>query len=196
MNRELTETIKAVLLWALSTVLLIAISAPRHSAEAAQPAQADLAATAVTQLKSVEPAQLVEAAVLLDVPLEPELINAVMTFCEQYNVPTELAFAVMEVESAYQAKAKSGSCVGLYQINTDYISVYEEALGVTNVLDAVQNIECGVWYLGQLLDKHGEANLALMHYNLGNKASKLWAQGVHSTEYTNKVNAAMQRIGA
>lgn len=133
---------------------------------------------------------------LPDVPLDPELLQAVADACEQYNVPIVAALAVMETESGYEPDAINGPCVGLYQINTTYAAAYEEALGVTDIADPAQNIACGVWYLGELLQRTGNLDHALMTYNLGNVADDLWAGGTRSTNYTNKVHAAVERLEA
>ena len=129
-----------------------------------------------------------------DTPLSAELIEEVTTACDEYNVPLEIALGVIETESCYQSDAVNGNCVGLYQINMDYAQAYIDALGVTDIADPMQNIVCGVWYLGQLLEQYGDVDLALMHYSLGNLADELWASGIHSTTYTDKVHAAAARL--
>jgi hypothetical protein len=133
---------------------------------------------------------------LPNVPLDPELLQAVADACEQNNVSIVAALAVMETESGYQTDAVNGPCVGLYQINTTYAAAYEEALGVTNIADPAQNIACGVWHLGELLQRTGNLDHALMAYNLGNVADDLWAGGTRSTNYTDKVHAAIERLEA
>lgn len=161
-----------------------------------QPAHAEETALAphITRAAVPEAAPEEPAPLLPDVPLDPELLETVAEACARYNVPLEIALGVMETESCYQPDAVNGPCVGLYQINTEYAAAYIDALGVTDIAEPAQNIECGVWYLGQLLQKHGDTDLALMHYNLGNMADELWAAGVRSTAYTDKVNAAAGQI--
>ncbi|MEG2924421.1 MAG: transglycosylase SLT domain-containing protein [Oscillospiraceae bacterium] len=176
--------------WVLVTLCFITITRIANRATTS-PSAPDIVPTMVAaSLPMPEPT----TSVLPNMPLNAELINAVVAACGRYSVPMELALAVMEVESAYQTDAVNGACVGLYQINTEYLTAYTDTLGITDILEPVQNIESGVWYLGQLLGKHEEVDLALMHYNLGNKADKLWREGVRNTKYTDKVNAAWERL--
>ncbi|MEG0648400.1 MAG: transglycosylase SLT domain-containing protein [Oscillospiraceae bacterium] len=178
--------------WVLVTLCFIILSRAADKAITSQAAQniVQTMVSASLPMPEIEPT----TSVLPDVPLSTELINAVVAACGRYSVPIELALAVMEVESAYQTDAVNGACVGLYQINTEYLTAYKDAIGITDILEPVQNIESGVWYLGQLLGKHEEVDLALMHYNLGNKADRLWREGVRNTKYTDKVNAAWERL--
>ncbi|MEG1753691.1 MAG: transglycosylase SLT domain-containing protein [Christensenella sp.] len=186
------KSFKYVGYWLLFTLCFITITRTANRATTSPPAPN----TVPTMVAASLPMPVVEltASVLPNVPLNAELINAVVAACDRYSVPLELALAVMEVESAYQTDAVNGACVGLYQINTEYLTAYTDALGITDILEPVQNIESGVWYLEQLLGKHEEVDLALMHYNLGNKADRLWREGVCNTKYTDKVNAAWKRL--
>lgn len=184
-----TAGMVVALLGLLAAIIVIttAILQPAHAEETALAPH--ITRAAVPEVEPAEPAPL-----LPDVPLEPELLETVAEACARYNVPLEIALGVMETESCYQPDAVNGPCTGLYQINTDYAAAYIDALGVTDIAEPAQNIECGVWYLGQLLQKHGNTDLALMHYNLGNVADELWAAGIRSTAYTDKVNAAAAQI--
>lgn len=124
-----------------------------------------------------------------DIPLSNDLIEETLENCATYDVPPELAFSVMEVESNFQTDAVNPSgCYGLMQINdicTDWLS---EELGITDLLDPEANIQAGVYILGTYLEKYDSTNKALMAYNLGpSGASTLWKQGIYSTSYTDKV---------
>lgn len=186
-----TAGMVVALLGLLAAIIIIttAVLHPAHAAETAL--EPRITRAAVPEAALEEPAPL-----LPDVPLDPELLETVAEACARYNVPLEIALGVMETESCYQPDAVNGQCIGLYQINTDYAAAYIDALGVTDIAEPAQNIECGVWYLGQLLQQHGDTDLALMHYNLGNMADELWEDGVRSTAYTDKVNAAAGQINS
>ena len=175
-----------------AVIITVCLLAPAKAAAVVDIRTTELPNMVTEQAKS--PPQNVPE--LPDVPLDPELLQAVADACEQYNVPIVAALAVMETESGYQTDAVNGPCVGLYQINTTYAAAYEEALGVTNIADPAQNIACGVWYLGELLQRTGELDHALMAYNMGNIADELWDNGTRSTNYTNKVHAAIERLEA
>ena len=50
------------------------------------------------------------------------------------------------------------------------------------------NIVAGVLLIGELLDKYGDQNKALMAYNCGEGgAAKLWQQGYYSSQYSRHV---------
>lgn len=129
-----------------------------------------------------------------DIDLSLDLQEYTQDACDAYNIPTELALAVMQVESQYQTDAVNGQCVGLFQINLDYADAYYENLNIENIEDPKDNILCGIWYLSSLIQKYDDLNLALMNYNLGNKANELWEEGVTETEYTRKVIVAILSI--
>lgn len=131
---------------------------------------------------------------LPDVPLDADLLQAVIAACEDYDLDLVTALAVMETESGYHVNAINGPCVGLYQINTEYAVAYTDALGVTDLTDPRQNIESGIWYLSELISRYGDLDHALMAYNLGSKADELWMSGIYNTGYTDKVNAVIRRL--
>lgn len=131
------------------------------------------------------------------VPLAGELKQYAEEVCREYDVPPELAYAVMQVESGYtvDAVSKTGD-YGLMQINSINAKWLENELEVTDLMDARQNITAGCYMLGMYLDKYdGDTNRALMAYNLGaGGAERAWKQGVRYTDYTNKVWAAMLNL--
>lgn len=175
-----------------AVIITVCLLAPAKAAAVVDSRTTELPNVVTEEAKS--PPQNVPK--LPNVPLATELLQAVADACEQYNVPIVAALAVMETESGYQTDAANGPCVGLYQINTTYGSAYEKALGVTDIADPAQNIACGVWYLGALLQRTGDLDHALMAYNMGNIADELWDNGTRSTNYTNKVHAAIERLEA
>lgn len=128
------------------------------------------------------------------VPLDDGLQRYTEEMCDLYDVPLELAYAVMQVESRYTVDATSTTGdYGLMQINSINAGWLESELGVTDLLDARQNITAGCYMLGQYLERYeGDINHALMAYNLGTGgAAKAWKAGTRSTTYTDKVWKAM-----
>lgn len=128
-----------------------------------------------------------------DIPLSNDLIEETLENCAAYDVPPELAFSVMEVESNFQIDAVNPSgCYGLMQISDICLDWLSEELGVTDLQDPEENIHAGVYILGTYLEKYDSSSKALMAYNLGpGGASKLWKQGIYSTGYTDKIFANM-----
>nr|DAJ86383.1 MAG TPA: hypothetical protein [Caudoviricetes sp.] len=128
------------------------------------------------------------------VPLDDGLQRYTEEMCDLYDVPLELAYAVMQVESQYTVDATSTTGdYGLMQINSINAEWLESELGITDLLDARQNITAGCYILGQHLEQYeGDINHALMAYNLGTGgAAKAWNAGTRSTAYTDKVWKAM-----
>ena len=71
------------------------------------------------------------------VPLDADLQQYTAEMCDLYEVPLELAYAVMQVESGYTVSATSSTGdYGLMQINSINAGWLKDELGVTDMLDA------------------------------------------------------------
>lgn len=83
----------------------------------------------------------------------------------QYRVPVNLLKAVAKVESGFDSDAvSSAGAQGVMQLMPSTAA----GLGVTNPLDAEQNIMGGAKYLSEMLNRYdGDASLALAAYNAG-----------------------------
>ena len=133
-------------------------------------------------VKTDEPAK-----VYRDIPLSHELQDIADNSCEMYQVPQDVLYAVMKVESGYEVDAQNGSCYGLMQIHTINMEYLSNNIGTTDLTDPEQNIKAGAFILGGYLEKYSLPD-SLMAYNLGEGGAKrLWKQGIHETGYTNKV---------
>jgi soluble lytic murein transglycosylase-like protein len=95
----------------------------------------------------------------------------------------------MDVESGFQEDVISQTNdVGLMQINVINHKEMNELFGITDMLDAENNIIAGVYMLSVLYNKYEHDNLVLMAYNLGeSKAKSYWERGTYETEYVEKV---------
>lgn len=127
-----------------------------------------------------------------EIPLSEELVQTALTACEQYEVPPQLLFAVMEVESGFQTDAQNGACTGLMQIHSINLPYLQEQIGISDLSDPEQNIQAGAFILGGYLSRYSTED-SLMAYNLGEGgAKKQWEQGIHGTAYTEKVLNEME----
>ena len=116
-----------------------------------------------------------------EIPLSEELVQTALTACEQYEVPPQLLFAVMEVESGFQTDAQNGACTGLMQIHSINLPYLQEQIGISDLSDPEQNIQAGAFILGGYLSRYSTED-SLMAYNLGEGgAKKQWEQGIHGT---------------
>ena len=129
------------------------------------------------------------AARIYDIPLEDELQEYTFRLCIENDVDYETVLAVMELESNFQEKAISKTNdYGLMQINKANHKQLSEKLGISDFLDAKQNILAGVHILAGLIEKYEDLNKVLMAYNRGeNGARKLWEKGITSNQYSRAI---------
>jgi soluble lytic murein transglycosylase-like protein len=129
-----------------------------------------------------------ETPTIYDIALSEDLQRYTYDVCTQYGVDYEMVLAVMHVESSYRVKVISHGNYGLMQINKINHKRLKAELGITDFLDARQNILAGVHMLAELQEKYMDANRVLMAYNRGEHgASHLWAKGIYSTKYSRAV---------
>lgn len=131
-----------------------------------------------------------DVKIYYDVPLDFEVQDYLFEQCEKYDVPVELVLALIKKESNFKANAISKTNdYGLMQINKVNHKSLKKELGVTDFLDAKQNILCGVYILsGHLKSVDGNIHKALMQYQFGIAGAKrLWRKNIYSSNHSRNV---------
>jgi soluble lytic murein transglycosylase-like protein len=106
------------------------------------------------------------------------------------GVRPDLVRAVIQVESAYNARASSPKgAMGLMQL----MPATARQFGVINAYNPAENVRAGVTYLRQLLDRYGNnEELALAAYNAGPGAVAKYGETIppyrETRDYVTKVN--------
>ncbi len=138
---------------------------------------------------SEEAAALAKLADSIQVP--PEFEDLIDTASSRHGVDPRLVRAVIQVESAYQARARSRKgAMGLMQLMPETARRYS----VRNPYDPAANIEGGITHLKSLLDRF-EVGLALAAYNAGEAAVERFGGIPPYAETRNYVQAVLKLAG-
>ena len=133
-----------------------------------------------------------------ELPIDIDLFNHIQGLCADYEIPVELALAVIETESGYQADAVSPvGAVGLMQIVPEYHEDRMIKLNCLDLFDPKQNVTVGMDFLSDLIDEYdGNLHKALTAYNYGQKGAndKFFGQGTYQSEYSLKVLETTEKI--
>jgi hypothetical protein len=149
------------------------------------------------EAEKIEEALLAQGYFSVAVPMCYEWQDYMRTYCAAYGCPYPLALAVAEVESNFNMDATGmAGEIGIMQLNPGpggaYIQEVQEATGIDPTTPS-GNIAGGCYLLGKYMAEYGDTAKALMVYNMGRAgAESAWAAGVTSTNYTEKVLAAME----
>jgi hypothetical protein len=126
-------------------------------------------------------------------PVPPEYQALIDRTAERHGVSANLVRAVIQVESAYRAEARSRKgAMGLMQLMPDTARRF----AVKNPYDPGANIDGGIRYLRFLLDRFDpDVTLALAAYNAGEAAVEKFRGIPPYTETRNYVRAVLKLAG-
>ena len=134
--------------------------------------------------------------IFFDVPLSDELQLFLFEMCDLYDIPYELALALIWTESDFREGVISKTNdYGLMQINRSNHRWLRQELGVSNFLCPRDNIRSGVHILGTALADYGDVHKALMAYNFGDvNAARHWRNGTVTSSYSRLVVSRMSLV--
>lgn len=121
-----------------------------------------------------------------------------------YEVDIYLVYAIIKVESSFDASAKSSAgALGLMQLIPDTAEYMKgEELAEEELFDPTINIDLGIKYLKYLSEKFNSREWVIVAYNAGETKAREWMNNdispyqvpfKESREYLVKVNNAMRR---
>lgn len=161
----------------------------RYAAPAEEP-QAELVVQ-MAEAPAPDPEPAEPAQEYYEVPLSHQLQDVVFQAAERWDVPAALLLAMMDQESDYRTDLISGTNdYGIMQINAINHPRLQEELGITDFLDPEQNIACGAYLIGELLDKYdGDLHRALTSYNRGITGANRYAEknGTYESSYSTSI---------
>lgn len=138
--------------------------------------------------------------------------NVVEKYCSQYDVPQELIYATIKVESNFDPNAVSeAGAIGLTQITPDTLSWLNSKTGESCSPQELKNPEVSIKYCvlfySILLDEFGDINTAAAAYHAGRGQVNEWLKNPEyssdgktlskipskvTSHYVDKVNNALK----
>lgn len=115
-----------------------------------------------------------------------EVQQACIKWGGEYDICPELLQAICWHESRYTEDIKSGTCVGIMQINEPVHVARIDKLGVTDICDIDENIHVGADLLAELFENYPDAGTVLGLYHGEKDAVKKGRTGNYSS-YTKAI---------
>ncbi len=112
--------------------------------------------------------------------------DKVFALCDQYDVPAELVFGIIQADSTRVGEYGSGHAV-MY-LNQDSSSWYMQVYNLPDITGFDQNITCGIIMLSEYYHRYPDVHKIAMCYEMGEtNAIELWSSGIYETEYSKEV---------
>lgn len=122
-----------------------------------------------------------------DIPMSYELQAMLYGACLEFEVPYELALAVIEQETNFRnVTGDDGASVGYMQIQHRWWGGLMDEIGARDLTDPEDNFRTGCAIIRKLMDKHGSVEDALTAYNRGKPGQ---------SKYSRDVMERMQKYG-
>ena len=130
-----------------------------------------------------------------EIPLDTATQLRVLTMCADEGIDPYLVFAMIYHESRFDAAiiGDNGAAFGLMQIQPRWHKERIANLGVTNLLDPVQNVTVGIDYLAELINRGKGLEWALMCYNGGPALANRKANLNYATKIINTAKEFAER---
>lgn len=126
--------------------------------------------------------------------MDIKLQEKVFAICKEEGVSFPLVMAIIKNESDFVPNTigEDGDS-GLMQVVPKWHEKRMEKMGITDIMEPIQNVRVGVNYLAECLKNHpGNTTIALIAYNMGEeRARELEAQGVYESEYSTEIEETM-----
>ena len=122
-----------------------------------------------------------------DIPLDYDTQMLLYGACLEFEVPYELALAVIEQETNFKnIMGDGGKAYGYFQVWPKWHKDRMAQLGVSDLMDPEGNFRVALHFMREILDRYGSLEDALSYYNTG-------APG--QTRYSREVMERMQKYG-
>jgi len=117
------------------------------------------------------------------------LRNLISVESKAVDVPVELVYAVILIESSGNPLAKSeANCRGLMQVSEEVWNIFMKGKTWHLAYNPEENVRCGIRYLGDLYKMYASWEKVLRHYHSGDPNSR--------REVTNRyVKKVLKRAG-
>lgn len=153
------------------------------------PVEPETASVKVEEITETKEETIEEPDPWESIPLSQEVKDHIVSLCDEKSIAPEIVFAMIWRESRYQVEiiGDNGKAFGMMQIHPRWHSERMERLGVTNLLDPIQNATVGIDILDELYRKYGDISYAIVAYNKGHYNGEL-------TQYAKDVLAEADRL--
>ena len=122
-----------------------------------------------------------------NVPMDDETQLALYEACEEFNVPYEVALAVIKQETNFQnVMGDNGDSYGYMQLQPKWVWPEMLELGVEDLMVPENNFRVGCLLLSDFYEDYGNWTDALTRYNTGHAGESGYATSVtaYMEEYT------------